>query len=324
MPKARKHQISLDATPYYHCVSRCVRRAFLCGEDKLTGKSYEHRRAWIEERIHTLANAFCIDVCAYAVMSNHIHLVLHINAAQAANLTTLDICQRWHAVFKGTPLTQRFCAGDRMSKVEVDAIVERAEIWREQIHSISWFMRCLNEPIARQANSEDGCTGSFWESRFACQTLLDEQALAACMAYVDLNPIRANMAKTPETSEHTSIKVRVEKLNKQQQPSSLFPFVGNPRANMPQGLPFELSDYISLVDWTGRQIKPNKRGAIATNLPDILKRINIPATTWLLLARQFENKVSMLVGDASSIREKARYFGYRRTPNQTTLHALSA
>jgi hypothetical protein len=71
-------------------------------------------------------------------------------------------------------------------------------------------MKCLNQPIAKMANKEDNCTGHFWEARFKSQALLTEEALITCMAYVDLNPIRALMANTPETSEHTSIKERIK------------------------------------------------------------------------------------------------------------------
>lgn len=99
MPKPRKELISLDATPYYHCTSRCVRRAFLCDFDRLTQTSYEHRRAWVEERIELLASVFCIDVCAYAVMSNHHHVVLHINKAESSTFTNEQVCQRWHQIY---------------------------------------------------------------------------------------------------------------------------------------------------------------------------------------------------------------------------------
>ena len=68
MTQARKSQISLSDTPYYHCMGRCVRRAFLCGEDNLTGKDYSHRKDWIIDKLRELAQIFAIDVCAYAVM----------------------------------------------------------------------------------------------------------------------------------------------------------------------------------------------------------------------------------------------------------------
>ena len=209
MPKPRKTLVSLDATPYYHCVSRCVHRAFLCGDDALTGKSYEHRRQWIQDRLLALADIFAIDIAAYAIMSNHYHLVLHIDRDTATNWSDSEVIEQWQRLFKGSVLSQRYSQQEKLSRAEQDALNQQISKWRERLMSISWFMRCLNEPIARAANKEDSATGRFWEGRFKSQALLDEQALAACMAYVDLNPVRARMARTPEQSEHTSIQQHI-------------------------------------------------------------------------------------------------------------------
>ena len=147
-------------------------------------------------------------------------------------------------------------------------------------------MKVLNENIARRANKEDDCSGHFWESRYKSQALLDEKAVLSVMAYVDLNPIRAAMATTPETCDHTSIKLRIEywkkkanqKLDDQNesfQPKSLMPFVGSLRQPIPRGLIFSLIDYIELIDWTGRIIRDGKRGAIDATTPPILQRLDI-------------------------------------------------
>jgi hypothetical protein len=101
MATPRKQQISLVNTPYYHCVARCVRRAFLCGKDGLSGKSYEHRRSWVEYKLHLLTQIFAIDVCAYAVMSNHYHVVLFIDEAKAQQWTMSEVIERWHRLHKG-------------------------------------------------------------------------------------------------------------------------------------------------------------------------------------------------------------------------------
>ncbi|MEP3826810.1 MAG: hypothetical protein ABJM47_01875, partial [Lentilitoribacter sp.] len=193
MPQSRQSQISLIDTPYYHCVSRCVRRTFLCGMDKFTGQSYEHRRRWVEERLLFLASVFAIDICAYAVMSNHTHVVLCVDKSLAESWSMKEIIVRWHQLHQGTLLSQKFHRGDKLSPGEWFSLEETVEIYRQRLYDISWLMRNLNEHIAREANKEDGCTGRFWEGRFKSQALLDESAVLACMAYVDLNPIRAKM-----------------------------------------------------------------------------------------------------------------------------------
>ncbi|SMF03479.1 hypothetical protein SAMN02745866_00287 [Alteromonadaceae bacterium Bs31] len=323
MPTPRKHQISLDATPYYHCTSRCVRRAFLCGLDPFSGKDYEHRRQWVEDRILFLGEVFCIDVCAYAVMSNHHHLVLHINMPEAHSLSDLEVCERWHKLYKGTLLTQKFLKGESLDEAQWQAVKAKLEHWRLELANISRLMSCLNEPIARMANAEDQCTGRFWESRFRSQALLDEKALAACMAYVDLNPVRAKMARTPEDSEHTSIKRRVEHV-KTGKPETLklAEFVGNPREPMPQGLPFHLKGYIELVDLTGRAIRENKRGYIDDQLPPILDRLNISSREWLVLTTQFESKFKSLVGCKAKLLQAASALGLKRRPAYGNCEAL--
>ncbi|PCI11522.1 MAG: transposase, partial [Thiotrichales bacterium] len=159
MPKPRKAQVSLASTPYYHCVSRCVRRAFLCGKDSASSRSFEHRRKWVEDRLHELAGIFAIDLCGYAVMSNHYHVILHIDQTLASEWTAQEVIEQWHQLFTGNLLSQRYQLGERLSAAESTALSECVEEWRARLMDISWFMRVLNEGIARQANAEDECSG---------------------------------------------------------------------------------------------------------------------------------------------------------------------
>ena len=303
MPTPRKAQISLQDTPYYHCVSRCVRRGFLCGKDEITKKDYSYRRKWLEDRLLEISQIFAIDICAYAIMDNHFHVVLHIDEEQAKAWTTEQVLHHWHKEYKGTLLTQRYMNENErlnMSSPEIDAVISSANIYRQRLYSISWFMKSINEHIARKANKEDDCTGHFWEGRFKSQALLDEASLIACMAYVDLNPIRADIAATPENSDNTSIKKRINEITKSTttnsvtgkksntpQPNILMPFVGSPRDDIPKGIPFNLLDYIELVNETGKVIRQDKRGYIANKTP-ILERIGIDSTHWLTLTTEFE------------------------------------
>jgi hypothetical protein len=137
-----------------------------------------------------------------------------------------------------------------------------------------------------------------WEGRFnlkpAFTTRRDDAAVLSCMAYVDLNPISAKMAKTPETSNHTSIQKRTEAIQQHKsQPHKLLPFVGNPRQDMPQGITFSLQDYCELVDTTGRIIRADKAGVINSAHSPILSPLGLSEEQWLTLTTEFEQHFVM-------------------------------
>ena len=254
MTLPRKSLVSINDTPFYHCVSRCVRRAYLCGFDHYSETDYEHRRDWLEDKLLELADVFAIKLCAYAVMSNHYHAVLHVRPDIANQWNDQEVVLRWHKLFNGTLFSQRFALGEPLSKTQRRVLKADIHKWRARLMDISWFMRIVNEFIARKANQEDHCTGRFWEGRFKSQALLDERALLSCMAYVDLNPIRAKMATTPELSDHTSIKKRIDRLAQASPPlDCLENFVGIQEQHI--GIPFMLKDYLELVDWSGKIIR---------------------------------------------------------------------
>ena len=305
MTRPRKALVSLADTPYYHVTSRCVRRAFLCGVDHYSGRNYEHRRQWIVDRVRLLSTLFAIDVCAYAVMSNHYHLVLKLCPDQLDDLSDDDIIERWSALFKGPLLIQRYRSGEALSSPESATVSDIVQVWRGKLTSLSWFMRCLNQPIARQANLEDECTGKFWECRFKSQALKTEEALLSCMAYVDLNPIRAGLAETPESSDHTSIQERIEPefdldsairgqseqgdlLDFKAPVKPLLGFEGGISNRSSIGIPFGFQDYLQLVEWTGRMIRPGKRGYIDKTVPPLFERIAISVEQWRVNTTQFE------------------------------------
>jgi len=189
-------------------------------------------------------------------------------------------------------------------------------------------MRCLNEPIARRANQEDNVSGHFWESRFKSQALLDEAAIIAAMAYVDLNPIRAAMAETPEESDFTSIQQRIleigmasadqkpEAESESQLPEDLNAAMGKLMPFRDQdpdseiALPANLQDYIELIDWTGRCIAPGKRGSIPENLPPILTRLNIRPENYIKFIKRAEkSRFHFFIGPVERIREVADKLG---------------
>ena len=245
-------------------------------------------------------------------MSNHLHVVLRIDIETANRWSGRKVLEQWHKFFKGDELTQKFAKGELVEAHEVSRLKHSIAIYRSRLCDISWFMRCLNEPIARQANQEDNCTGRFWEGRFKSQALLDEAAVLACMTYVDLNPIRAKMANTPEQSDHTSIQLRIRAALKGEQPNNLLPFIGNERDNQPNGIAFTLKDYLELVEDTGRIIRNDKRGAISGNSNKLLTRLNISQDNWLKLTTEFGKLFHGPVGTLQELTDYCEHLEKRR------------
>ncbi|MGO1247900.1 MAG: transposase, partial [Oceanisphaera sp.] len=313
MPKPRFTQVSLEDTSFYHCVSRTVRRAFLCGTDHYSGQCFNHRRGWIEQRLLLLAQVFAIDIAAFAVMSNHLHVVLKVDVEKAQAWSDMKVVTQWHKIFGGTLLTQRFTKGEAIEAHCIEVLNERINEYRQRLTNISWFMRALNEPIARWANKEDKCTGRFWEGRFKSQALLDDAAVLACMTYVDLNPIRAKTADTPEDSDFTSIQRRVRAAIKGEQPKELLPFVGSEQQEQPKGLVFELQDYLRLVDDTGRILSDGKRGFISETSANILERLNIPQENWIKITGEFMKIFKGPVGSLPHLQQHCEQRGMQRT-----------
>ena len=308
MPTARKDIVNLDLCQYYHCISRCVRRAFLCGQDNQTGRSFNHRKQWLVDLMHEMAEVFAIQICAYAVMSNHYHLVLFVNREEALSWTDKEVVQRWASIFPMSKAQTYIEMGINFHNLKPNQI-SNIKQWRSQLMDISWFMRKLNEYIARKANKEDECTGRFWEGRFKSQALLDESALLACMAYVDLNPIRAGISQTPESSDFTSIQRRIQDYNNQQAtPNSMCSFESENKENSfiknkSPVLPCTQLNYFELVDTTGRLVRSNKKGAIPSNIVPILERLNIKPETWTETITILSKSFTQFMGRTESIKK---------------------
>jgi len=307
MPQPRYRLVDTETTPYYHCISRCVRRAFLCGYDRSSRKNFDHRKQWILDRIKALSSVFAIDVCAYAIMSNHFHLVLYVDTTRAQQWSADEVIDHWLALYTGPMAAHKHKAGITLTKIEQEALASCVEIWRTRLSDLSWYMRCLNETIARMANREDNCTGRFWEGRFRSQALLDEAALVSCMAYVDLNPIRAKMCNTLEQSEFTSIQERLAKFKRKQKEANLdwlAPMISD-KVNTASRLPIRQMDYFALVDWTGRAVRADKRGAIPAGIKPILQKLGVEQDNWVKNTQYFGNRFSRVLGRVDQIRKFA-------------------
>ena len=300
MTMPRRQLVDVEVTRYYHCISRCVRRAFLCGE------GVTHRKAWIEARLELLAKQFAVSVCGFAILDNHLHILCRLDPGIAAGWSDEDVVRRWIAVYRPSCL-------DIDNSAAVQAWIDhqcrdtaRVARYRERLQDLGWFMKALKEPLARLANKEDDCKGTFWEARYKSIAILDEEALLATCAYIDLNPVAAGIAKTPEASPHTSIKQRVDHARRNggletlraaaaaksvaatrieanlEQSHWLCPLqdrtaAGADREGMLPG--FSLSGYLELVDWTARLCRTGK-ARLTAEVAGIMTRLGTSVEYW--------------------------------------------
>jgi hypothetical protein len=246
-------------------------------------------------------------------MSNHYHLVLYVNRERARKWSQRTVVEHWEQLFRLPPSVQRWKSGDA-SQAESDLAERFIERWRTRLLDISWFMRCLNEHLARRANIEDDCKGRFWEGRFRSQALLDEAGLLTAMAYVDLNPIRAGIAPTPEESGFTSIYQRIQALRATKPHPAEAAAIPLRRFQTPgdrsgHSIAFPQHDYLALIDWTGRAVRRDKRGSIDTALPPILRRLSIDAQAWQRAMQPNGNVFGRALGRLDALRLHAATLG---------------
>jgi len=309
MTIARKDVVDNQAAGFYHCTNRCVRRIFLCGVDELTGENYSHRKSWLEKRMLELCDIFSIEIYAYAVLDNHYHIVLHLDPLKPQSWSKEEVAERWLRAYNG--LSEPQLAKQRgLKKQAIVADKTKIKLYRERLGSLSWLMSRLNEPLAKQSNKEENCTGAFWQGRYSAQVLLDEAAVFSCMAYVDLNPVRAKITEKLDESNHTSIKKRldeakyIEPVDVQAKLDMAVSAISNQISS--KKLPMSLKSYIELVEWTGQNIIHPNKTAMPRNISSCLKQLNLQQDHWLKQLEHFDQHYCHVIGSMALIKEKAK------------------
>jgi REP element-mobilizing transposase RayT len=296
VPTPRARLVDVFVTPWYHCISRCVRRAGLLGDVIAID-----RKAWIERRLEEIVAIFAIDCAGFAVMDNHLHLLVRLDSTRAESWSSLEVARRWLRLFPIRDVEGRAC---EVSEVRVERLAgdrEKIAVLRRRLSDLSWFMKCLKEPLARLANREDGCTGAFWEGRFRSVAVLDERSLLATAVYIDLNPVAAGIVSAPEQAEHTSLRTRLDHCRSNDTLTTLSEGLSTQTIEPAQeaGLwlmpvnddrPYggdrvgllcdcTLSTYLQVVDATSRFVRDG-RMRVDADEASLLKRLGIGEAAW--------------------------------------------
>lgn len=341
MPTCRRSDVVREGeSGFYHVWTRCVRRAYLFGDDEQTVGDYKYRRSWLLQYLVQLCRLFAVEVNFHAEMKNHFHLLLRTRPDIVNLWSDEEAVRRWMTICR----LIRSEDGETIRELEdkeVEAKLrdpEKVAQIRKNLSSVSQFMKALCEHTARRINREDGVSGACFESRFGCRRIENEAGIVICGMYIDLNEIRAGDAETPETSTHTSAYDRI--VARRQLAQGVAPeeradcwlseFYLDPRSDAyvpgPQPsvtgkrasdkgvLPLQIDDYLQLLDWTGRQLAKDKPGAIPKHLAPILERIGMATTKseqWLDLVANFDTRFTHVVGTSQQLVERAAESGRR-------------
>jgi REP element-mobilizing transposase RayT len=306
----------------------------------------------MRSRLEFLSTCFGIEVCGYAILTNHAHTILRVLQSVGNAWSDEEVARRWLRLFtkerdeSGNPLDP--------TKQQLEAVLGNPGLlatYRSRLNSISWFMKSLNEWISRKANREDNCTGKFWEGRFKCTALRNQGAVLACMQYVDLNPIRAGLAESLDASEYTSAQDRIkasqarealkryrderdnsdkttdetleqktllkELVQITQRDSWLSPInEGILECNKPF-LNMKLEDYFTLLDWTGRKVVEGKKGSIPRDMAPLLERMELNTENWFETVQHFGSRFYHIAGPVKILANAATRLGLKWMKGKT-------
>lgn len=342
MTKARSKIVDPNTTRWYHCISRCVRKAFLLQSGDPARGGFD-AKAWIEERLRFLAELFAVQVGGFSIMDSHFHILLRLNIELVKEWSAAEVVRR--ALLLHPPRDSK----RQLVQVTQAMIEEKAQDeafvakYRKYLGSLSWFMKSLKEPLSRLANKADGCKGAFFEGRFKSIAILDFESLMSVCSYIDLNPVAAGMTSTPEASPHTSVKERVDHVMAQGRVADLRAYLqgsvlaSQAAAGLEEGLwlipiedrrlidseregfmvGFTLGNYLALVEQTGRMLREGK-ASIAPDLADIFDRLGTTAARWEKRVKKLDSDRpygAFMAASRERLDEVAQSLGQRRLVN---------
>lgn len=352
MRKKRTEIANPDYCNTFHITMRCIRKGYLLGDDlrekhRKRGKHGKQaklgkringialkRQQIVIDRIRALAAAFAVDVIRVSIMGNHLHLELRNRPDLVKLMSDEEVARRYLMIYPGYCQATSDARGtdpDMPTEEDVQKLAEdkkKIAEYRRVLSSISRFMQSLNFYVAKYFNLVDEKCGAFWESRYKLKLLLDDLSILLCAFYIDLNPIRANLHLTIETSEYTSAYYQIRAANLLRvdpemdlsklpnaflTPVTISP---NEQDRLKSSVTTRASDfgfthmtseeYLVALDLMGRILSNKHKGAIPDSVPPIFQRLNLNWDSVAKLVQSYEELFGFFVGTKESLDAKAK------------------